>query len=182
MTATAAPASPRNPRSSANREKVRRELNDIREAHDEGLLRPEDVVAFARNPKTELHKLFTWDDSEAAHQYRLEQARHIIRVVVRVLPNGPQVPTRVYVSLNAERVKPGGGYRTLVSVLSDEESRANLLAEALRDLEFFQRKYAILDELADVFAAMNAVRRRISKAQKKPRGRKRRKPNPPGGS
>jgi len=34
----------------------------------------ENVVRFASNSKTELHKCFEWDDTKAAAKYRLEQA------------------------------------------------------------------------------------------------------------
>jgi hypothetical protein len=47
----------------------------------DGKLDPETVVAAAENVKSPLHHLFTWDDSEAARQWRLEQARSIIRLV-----------------------------------------------------------------------------------------------------
>ena len=54
-----------------------------------GVLRPEDVVSFAADPDTELHSRFEWDDTEAAQQYRLWQARQLIRVTVTVLPPRP---------------------------------------------------------------------------------------------
>jgi hypothetical protein len=56
-----------------------------------GVLRPEDVVSFAADPDTELHSRFEWDDTEAAQQYRLWQARQLIRVTVTVLPPIPQL-------------------------------------------------------------------------------------------
>ena len=41
------------------------------------------VVAVARkHKKSELHKCFTWDDTEAAEEYRLEQARRVCRFIV----------------------------------------------------------------------------------------------------
>lgn len=45
----------------------------------------EKVVEAARDPKHPLHRDFDWDDSRAAHHYRLDQARAIIasvRVVI----------------------------------------------------------------------------------------------------
>ena len=41
------------------------ELEYIRQSNG-GFLRPQDVVEYARNQETELHKRFTWDDGEAA--------------------------------------------------------------------------------------------------------------------
>jgi hypothetical protein len=42
---------------------------------------PEDVVDVAKDPSHPLHDAFEWDDTEAARQYRLEQARYLIRAV-----------------------------------------------------------------------------------------------------
>ena len=94
-------------------EVVRQELLEIcRE--NRGVLRPEDVVEQARSPKSVLHGLFQWDDSEAAREYRLWQARELIRVSVVMLPEAGGEPTRAFVSLMDDRTKEAGGYRCLV--------------------------------------------------------------------
>lgn len=125
-----------------------------------GVLRPSDVVTAARPKSSPLHGRFTWDDSEAAEQYRLLQARQIIRVTVHMLPpEFEQVePCRVWVSLMNDRTKEDGGYRSLVNVLSDKELRGQLLSEALAEMESFTAKYRQLSELSEVFAAMRKVR------------------------
>lgn len=132
------------------------ELERIRLAGG-GLLRPEDVVAAARPADSPLHDQFEWDDGRAAGEYRLWQARQIIRVAVRILPPEEQ-PIRAYVSLRTDRTVTGGGYRSLCEVLSDRQLREQLLAEALDDMEGFGRKYGRLKELAPVFAAAKKVR------------------------
>lgn len=53
-------------------EDVYRELNSIRRKHN-NVLRPRDVVEFARNPKTALHHEFEWNDTAAAMYYRRER-------------------------------------------------------------------------------------------------------------
>lgn len=119
-----------------------------------GILRPEDVVEFAKNPKTALHKKFTWDNDKAAHEYRLWQARELIRVSVNILPQNNK-PFRVYVSLVDDRKNPGGGYRALVDVMMDGELREKLLEQAIKDMRGFQKKYKELKELASVFSVMD---------------------------
>ncbi len=121
-----------------------------------GLLRPEDVVAAARPKTSLLHDQFEWDDTSAAVQHRLWQARQLIRVTVMVLPRQEQ-PIRTYVSLRTDRALAGGGYRTLCDVLDDEQLREQLLAEALDDLATFRTKYGRLKELAQVFAEAGKV-------------------------
>lgn len=132
------------------------ELEALREAND-GLLRPVDVVEFAKqNPGSALHKRFEWDDGTAAQQYRLWQARVLIKVHV-VVAKPTQQPITAYVSLDHDRKQAGGGYRSLQDVLSDNEQRAALLRQAMREAATWREKYKSLKELSDVFAAMDRV-------------------------
>lgn len=128
-----------------------------------GILQPEIVVEEARRPSSPLHSKFTWDDTEAAHQYRIYQARNLIRVVVQMIPNTADSHERVWVSLKKDRENEGGGYRTLVSVLSDNDLREQLLQQAFEDMEYFQEKYSKLQELSEIFSAMKSVRVKIKR-------------------
>ena len=141
------------------------ELETIAAANN-GLLRAADVIAFAVDESTALHSRFTWDDDEAAHQYRLYQARNLIRVTVSMLPRVKQ-EYRAFVSLKSDRYSgDGGGYRVTANVLSSKERRAELLENALEDLEVFQQKYRMLTELAPVFGAASQVAAQKRKASK----------------
>lgn len=120
-----------------------------------GIINPEDVVESARNKKSPLHSKFTWEDSVAAHQFRLIQARNLIRVVVTVIPNS-KITERVYVSLNNDRGE--GGYRPIVNVLADPVLREDLLSEAKAELERFREKYGRLKELAGIFEAIKKLK------------------------
>lgn len=131
------------------------ELETIRQQH-KGLLKPRDVVEFAKDPQTALHNHFLWDNSKAAHQYRLWQARQIIRITVTIAP-GTKIEDRVFVSLMDDRKKTDGGYRTTIDVMSDAEQKTAMLTEALAELNVFRRKYARLTELSKVFAAIDAA-------------------------
>lgn len=125
-----------------------------------GLLEPANVVKAARPEKSPLHSWFDWDETEAAHKWRIHQARNLIRVTVTyTLSGGEKTATRVYVSLTTDREE--GGYRTIVSVMSDPELRAQLLADAFNEMQLFERKYAALQELAGVFVEMRKVRKKV---------------------
>ena len=134
------------------------ELEQIRQEHG-GLLRPEDVVAFARNKRTALHSEFEWDDASASAEYRLEQARRVIRVAVTVLPSphSDQEPVRAYVPVVSDRVQPGGGYRSFVEAMTDDDMRAELVNEAIGEAKRWRRKYERLRELAPIFRAIDKV-------------------------
>lgn len=123
-----------------------------------GILRPVDIVAYARNPKTALHTRFEWDATKAAHQYRLEQARHIVRVYVTIIetPDGKRIAERIYASVESER-QHGNSYRLTTEILSDDEAREELLSQARRDMQSFRLKYRRLSELAAVLDAMEGV-------------------------
>jgi hypothetical protein len=140
------------------------ELAQIARAND-GVLQPEAVVEFAKNKKTALHNRFTWDDGEAAKQYRIWQARMVINTTVTIIDQANE-PVQAWVSLPDDRTKGGGGYRALVTVLSDESGRRALLAEAMRVLTGAQAKYSRLAELAPVFEALDGVRKKRGRRRK----------------
>lgn len=135
---------------------IQQELERIRKANG-GVLVPEHVVEAARSEDSPLHSRFTWDDSEAAHQYRLVQARALIRVRVFTEPQTAST-VRAYVSLKRDRYNgESGGYREIRQVLKVKELREELLAEAMEDMKAFEAKYHALNELAPVFEAMKSV-------------------------
>ena len=73
-------------------------------AKNDGLLKPEDVVESARPINSPLHTRFTWDDTEAANQYRLQQARQLIRTTIQYIEvDGKDQSFRVFCSLTPDR-------------------------------------------------------------------------------
>ena len=138
------------------RTKELRELERIRKRNG-GILRPMDVVEAASNQKNVLHRRFEWDDTIAAHQHRLWQARHMIVCYVHTTDQMPSQSIQCYISLREDRAQSAGGYRTMVDVMSDDTMRAALLRDALHDLSQFKQKYGMLRELAAVFAAAAEV-------------------------
>lgn len=125
--------------------------------HDQfGILRPADVVREAADAASALHPFFEWHDATAAHQHRLEQARELIRVQLRFEPR-TQKYHNLFVSLASDRTVVDGGYRPTTTVLLRANTRAEMLGDALRELDRLRVKYAELLELADVFAAAQAA-------------------------
>lgn len=136
----------------ANNEAIRKELEQLKAA---GVIQPADVVARASDPASAMHSWFQWDDTEAAQAYRLQQARQLLRVFVTVETKDNK-PVRAFVSLGTDRYGEGG-YRTMAEVLSDEEMRAQLLADAVKELRSAERKYRQLQELSGVWSALDEV-------------------------
>jgi hypothetical protein len=139
--------------------KVIKELNRI-SLENGGLLLPEDVVKAAKIKTSPLHKHFEWDNTRAAAEYRLWQARQLISVCVQILP-GVTEPVSCFTSLSTDRSN-GGGYRTTVAVCSNAELREQMLQDALHDLNTLQRRYAHLRQLTEVFSAIRKAHRRYA--------------------
>lgn len=131
------------------------ELEDIR-IENGGILRPEDVVERARNPNNVLHSKFTWDDDDAAHKWRLHQARNLIRMCVTVSKHTNRT-VHAYVSLTTDRYGDSG-YRSMPECLSDPVQRELVLEDAFMEFDVFRRKYEHLQELAPLYAAAEEIK------------------------
>lgn len=120
---------------------IQHELAKLEEKH--GRLDPTTVVEFAKNPETALHARFTWDDTRAAEQWRLHQARNVIRARVTILEteSGP-VSVRAYPKVSGEQ-----GYQTIERVMSRPDLMKQYLEDMKRDYLAFRRKYRDLEML-----------------------------------
>lgn len=143
--------------------KMHSEIDAIIKKND-GAINRELVIKEAHKKGTALHEDFEkrglFDATKAMKFAQLTYAGMILRqykVWVSVEDKEP-VNVRALVSLTTDR-KHEGGYRPIVNVMSDTEKRETLLEDARRDLATFKKKYAVLSELAPVFAAIDQVGR-----------------------
>jgi hypothetical protein len=124
------------------------------------MIHPARLIEWAReNPDSELHGQFEWDDSKAAHEYRLHQARRLI--AVHVIDDSGD---RRVISLVTDRSR-GGGYRDLQTVLSNAEMRRIALRQALGEFNRIRAKYEHLRELASIHEAIVATDQAISRSE-----------------
>lgn len=124
--------------------------NELQRIYDrDGVIEPETVVEESKNPSAPLHSCFEWDDEKAAHKYRITQAQNIIRAIV-VVDEAKQPETRAFVNVQRE-------YHPVSVVVRNPEKREILLQNALNELRWFERKYNTLQELSNVFAAIEEV-------------------------
>lgn len=128
--------------------RIRKELDEIKLADPEGTVMAEKVVERAVDPASALHRHFEWDDSAAGHQYRLAQARALIRRISVTMPDDKaESILPKYVSLRSDRARPGGGYRETAEVLDNKELLAELEETAKRDIDGVLRRYEMLRDL-----------------------------------
>lgn len=134
------------------------ELDRIQTAN-EGLLRPADVVEESRPDEAPLHPVFTWDDYEAAEKWRQDEARRLIRSVCVVVESQPESePRPVFIHTTNPHGTDEPGYRTVSSVVSDDDLRRQAVADAAAQLRGWQKRFNWLrDEFKDVFTAIDSV-------------------------
>lgn len=112
-----------------------------------GELTPEDVLADAKHDNSPLHSFFEWDDSAAAQQHRLQQARGLIRSVVAVYVSDdkPAVRQKAYIHIPEGKTSH---YREASHAMSQRSTREAVLKQALAELHAWKRRYKDLKEFS----------------------------------
>ena len=120
-------------------------------------LTPEIAVDDAGNPSSPLHPLCEWDDTAAAHQYRLGQMRHVMACLRVEYDYGDRHVGPHRWLVNVRREAPDGGtetrqYFTVEMALSDDILRRRLIDDCLAAIESFKARYGdilCVDEVRD---------------------------------
>lgn len=130
----------------SRRDVLRSELERIWD--DRRRLTPADIVESATPPESPLHDRFEWDNSEAAHQYRLVQAAGLIRSVkIKITVERPSgevedIKVRSWLPLRAagdETAPPG--YMPEYEVRDDPERRKLVLQQMQREMQRLHRRH-----------------------------------------
>ena len=133
-------------------------LQELRDKH-KGLT-ASIVIEDAKNKKSVLHGAFEWNDSKAAHEWRLHSARHLMRAVVtKELDSSGEIryqPAFVFV-----KTEEGPRYESLAKVLDDDELRLQVINRALKEFEQCQKRYEEYEEFLSVFESFDKTRKRL---------------------
>lgn len=113
------------------------------------------VVADARDNPDAYGSFFIWDNEVAGEKYREEQAGYLIRAIV-VHRDDEKPPVRAFVSV-VERESEEDRYLPIVTALSDDDYRDQMLSDALKYFISGRRRYAEYQGLARIFAAIDAT-------------------------
>lgn len=116
----------------------------IKKLNANGELTASGILEEAKKKTSPLHNLFEWDDSAAAHEYRLIQARKIIRSAnVRIEDAGDKI---VHVPVEKSEKKSGkeGKYKKVEVVVKNVSDFELALKEVFKRLNAAKRA---LDEL-----------------------------------
>ncbi len=129
-----------------------RELERIRAMHG-GTMSAQDIVDESKPAKRPLHKYFEWDDAVAASEHRRRQAGALLRSLEIVYVKLPDQPRRGFEVI--QKSQPGAAeptrYGTVEDAMKDERSRDQLIAEAIRQLMAWRRRFHGLHELDHLF-------------------------------
>lgn len=127
---------------------LRAVLEGVRERH--GKLTPGALLEDATDESHPLHNRFEWDDTEAAHKYRLSQAHEIIRSfkIRDVRPDGRRRDVRQYLPVPQEAGHQPD-YRPIEEVAADPFLRKLILQQMEREFLTLRRRYEDHREVFD---------------------------------
>lgn len=118
------------------------EIERIKQKH-KGELTAEILLNESRPVNSVLHHCFNWNDSDAAHRYRLGQARDILKnITVNIISNGEPKNVRVYEVV--KRVEGKGLYKNIESFTSEDVEYIRM--QAIKSLTQYRNKLAAYDE------------------------------------
>ena len=124
-----------------------------------GSITSSNMVDAARSPESELHPLFEWDDLIAGEKWRKQQAKVILSSLRIVVNESEEKPTTVRAFVN---VSPPSRTETfyvqIEKAVNDENNHQQLLLNAYRELNAFQAKYQVLNELKPLFDLINTLK------------------------
>ena len=128
-------------------------LAEIETLHRDGArLTPLQIIEQSRSPNSALHRYFTWDDTEAAHAFRVIQAKQVLRVVVRIASKTVSPSLKVLASFAPTAVAPQ-------AIIVQKSS--NTFAESVRHLmnAIHEQRwdYDRSPEMEAVFVEINAL-------------------------
>lgn len=130
----------------ADAEKVHDELQTLEE------ITPQNIVDYAKDENTELHKCFNWDDTYCANEYRKQTARKVVQFLVVKEDNPPEdrEPIKIRVMQNTGRV-----YEPVQRIIQKEDEYKKLLERAYAELRAFKQRYKSLVELEEILALID---------------------------
>lgn len=133
-------------------DRIRSELEAIRQASRDRMLHAEKIVAWAKAHRgSALFGEFEWNNSKAAHEFRIWQARRLVQVHIVTADGRPQL-----VSLSIDRPK-GGGYRDIADVIDDRTLSEIMLRDALGELNRTRARFATVRELVSVWRELDKI-------------------------
>jgi len=106
-----------------------------------GIVKPEDLIGEAESKNSSIHHLFEWNESEAARQYRINQARNIINhieiEVCSISPSNEKVNLVIQSQRAFHNIVNGEerGYVSTINIVRNEDLAKQVLQRLIRQLD-----------------------------------------------
>ena len=127
-----------------------------------GGITPQLLIIESKKKKSLLHNCFEWNDSKAAEEYRIVQAREILRcIIIEIEPDEDYEEIRTIRALIAPssiEKENNTSYVTVEEVCNDEELQAAYMRQLKRDLDAIKNKIKGFKQFSEVVKAINAVK------------------------
>jgi hypothetical protein len=119
---------------------------------------PDILIQESLDPERPLHAVFEWDDSKAAHQHRLSQARKLLRSITAwVRTKEHYEPVRVTAVINVVDPQRGHqGYYEAKAVARSPKQSLLYQATLLKQIRSWLHKYAEWSKLTVLFTGFIA--------------------------
>jgi len=132
-------------------------LYELMQEKGKNELTPADVVSDAKKKSTVYHDFFEWDDGEAAKEYRLQQARHLLHGIVKVKIVEEREEPVVLRAFHCVYTGDNGhkAYIPEEIVFRQRNLSAQVIETALREAESWNNRYRTYSELAVITMAID---------------------------
>lgn len=147
-------------------------LSEIYRKHDKKLT-AEIVVKEAKPKSHPLHPCFEWNNVKAGREYRLQQARNLIRCVkVEVGEAEDKKEYRAFVNVSFNKDghlshnpfdRKKSYYVSVSDAMANSKIRNYTIEQALIELERWKDKYAEFSELASLFEMIDVLKKKFRK-------------------
>ena len=149
-------------------------INEILRVEQQKGLTAEALLEEASKKSSPLHDLFEWDNSEAGHLYRLQQARVVINEVKVIIENkeyyafeNVQVSVPNAIGNNSANIDEPPitqrVYKPIVEILNNEDLRKQIISSALRQHEYWERQNEKYSELSPIIKSAKKIREQWQK-------------------
>lgn len=133
-------------------------IDRLAEENDDAIT-AELVVNAAKPARSDLHDAFEWDDRVAGHQFRLVQARELIRACYTVVTDSVEPERSLKLRAWAH---VGGAYRPIDKVLANDGWKHEMMDKLAVELSETRRRYDAIGALQPLY---KPVDRKIAEAE-----------------
>ena len=126
------------------------------------------VVEEATKKSSVFHDYFEWDDSVAGKEYRLDQARCLIRSIKIIIKHGDEeIEVKQFINIRVQNGEdePARKYIPSEIIAKDKVLREQAIKEAMDEFIAIQFKYKGIKELGAIFSAIEETQMKLKETK-----------------